>query len=108
MAYRAGARVINAEYIQFHPTTLAVPGADNFLVSEAVRGEGARLYTPDGRHFMDQVSPEWGDLAPRDIVARAIHQEMLDHGYPHVLLNLTEGMDPARIPRALSHDLRYV
>ncbi len=98
MAYRAGARVINAEYIQFHPTTLAVPGADNFLISEAVRGEGARLYTPDGRHFMDQVSPEWGDLAPRDIVARAIHQEMLDHGYPHVLLNLTEGMDPARIP----------
>ena len=54
MAYRAGARVINAEYIQFHPTTLAVPGADNFLISEAVRGGGARLFTPNGRHFMEE------------------------------------------------------
>ena len=97
MAHRAGARVINAEYVQFHPTTLAVPGADNFLISESVRGEGARLYTPDGRHFMDQISPEWGDLAPRDIVARAIHHEMLEHNYPHVLLNLVEAMEPARI-----------
>ena len=97
MAYRAGARVINAEYIQFHPTTLAVPGADNFLISEAVRGEGGRLYTPDGRHFMESVSPRWGDLAPRDVVARAIHHEMLEHGYPHVLLNLAEAMDADRI-----------
>jgi L-aspartate oxidase len=97
MAYRAGARVINAEYIQFHPTTLAVPGADNFLISEAVRGEGGRLYTIDGRHFMDEVAPEWGDLAPRDVVARAIHLELLEHGTPHVLLNLAEAMDSARI-----------
>ncbi len=98
MAYRAGARVINAEYIQFHPTTLAIPGADNFLISEAVRGEGAKLYTPDGRHFMDKVAPKWGDLAPRDVVARAIHHEMLEHGYPHVFLNLADAMDAARIP----------
>jgi L-aspartate oxidase len=98
MAYRAGARVINAEYIQFHPTTLAVPGADNFLISEAVRGEGAQLFTPDGRHFMDAVAPQWGDLAPRDIVARAIHHEMLDHGYPHVLLDLARAMNKDRIP----------
>lgn len=98
MAYRAGARVINAEYIQFHPTTLAVPGADNFLISEAVRGEGARLFTPDGRHFMDAVAPQWGDLAPRDIVARAIHHEMLEHSYPHVLLDLASAMDKDRIP----------
>jgi L-aspartate oxidase len=97
MAYRAGAHVINAEYIQFHPTTLAVPGAENFLISEAVRGEGARLYTPDGRHFMDEVAPEWGDLAPRDIVARAIHHEMVEHGYPHVLLDLAGGMDEEQI-----------
>jgi L-aspartate oxidase len=98
MAYRAGARVINAEYIQFHPTTLAVPGMDNFLISEAVRGEGARLYTPDGRHFMDTYAPEWGDLAPRDVVSRAIHHEMVENGYPYVLLDLTEAMDPADIP----------
>lgn len=98
MAYRAGARVINAEYIQFHPTTLAIAGADNFLISEAVRGEGARLYTPDGRHFMEHYAPKWGDLAPRDVVARAIHHEMLEHGYPHVLLNLAEAMPASRIP----------
>jgi len=99
MAYRAGARVVNAEYIQFHPTSLAVPGADNFLISEAVRGEGGRLYTPDGRHFMEQYSPQWGDLAPRDIVARAIHHEMIQHGYPHVLLDLASQM-PAQEIRA--------
>ncbi|MGC9348237.1 MAG: L-aspartate oxidase [Anaerolineae bacterium] len=97
MAYRAGARVINAEFVQFHPTTLAVPGSDNFLISEAVRGEGARLYTPDGRHFMDDYAPQWGDLAPRDIVSRAIHQEMLENGYPHVLLDLASAMDRERI-----------
>jgi L-aspartate oxidase len=97
MAYRAGARVVNAEYIQFHPTTLAVPGADNFLISEAVRGEGGRLYTPDGRHFMDHYAPRWGDLAPRDVVARAIHHEMITHGYPHVLLDLASHMDADHI-----------
>jgi L-aspartate oxidase len=97
MAHRAGARVVNAEYIQFHPTTLAVPGADNFLISEAVRGEGARLYTPDGRHFMDAYAPKWGDLAPRDVVSRAIHHEMLEHGYAHVLLDLASVMATDRI-----------
>ena len=97
MAYRAGARVINAEYVQFHPTTLALPGAANFLVSEAVRGEGAQLFTPEGRHFMDEYSPEWGDLAPRDVVSRAIHEEMLEHGYPHVLLDLAGAMAPENI-----------
>ncbi|MGD0172953.1 MAG: L-aspartate oxidase [Anaerolineales bacterium] len=89
MAYRAGARVINAEFIQFHPTVLAAPETEGFLISEAVRGEGGRLLTPDGIAFMAKYSPEWKDLAPRDIVARAIHREMVEHDYPHVLLDIS-------------------
>lgn len=98
MAYRAGARIENAEYIQFHPTTLAARKGNNFLITEAVRGEGGKLFTPDGRHFMPEYAPKWGDLAPRDIVARAIHQEMVTHNYPYVLLDLANQMDPASIP----------
>ncbi len=97
MAYRAGARVINTEYIQFHPTTLSVAGGDGFLISEAVRGEGGRLLTPDGRPFMHTYAPKWGDLAPRDIVARAIHHEMVTHGYPHVLLDICSALPAERI-----------
>jgi L-aspartate oxidase len=97
MAYRAGARVINAEYVQFHPTTLAVMGGDGFLISEAVRGEGGRLLTPDGRPFMTHYAPRWGDLAPRDVVARAIHHEMIEHAYPHVLLDIHSALPPDRI-----------
>lgn len=97
MAYRAGARVINAEYVQFHPTALAMPGGGGFLISEAVRGEGGRLLTPDGRPFMTDYAPQWGDLAPRDVVARAIHHEMIEHGYPHVLLDIHSAMSPDAI-----------
>jgi len=97
MAYRAGARVINAEYIQFHPTALAIPGGESFLISEAVRGEGGRLFTPDGRRFMLEVAPRWGDLAPRDVVARAIHREMIEHGYPHVLLDIASVLPPDQV-----------
>ncbi|HXV76510.1 MAG TPA: L-aspartate oxidase [Candidatus Polarisedimenticolaceae bacterium] len=88
MAHRAGARVVNAEYVQFHPTTLHLPGPTKFLISEAVRGEGARLLTPQGEPFMERYSARWKDLAPRDIVARAIYWEMLEHDLPHVMLDL--------------------
>jgi L-aspartate oxidase len=89
MAYRAGARVINTEFIQFHPTVLASPGGEGFLISEAVRGEGGRLLTPEGRAFMEEYSPEWKDLAPRDVVARAIHREMVENDYRFVLLDIS-------------------
>jgi L-aspartate oxidase len=97
MAWRAGARVVNSEYIQFHPTTLSVRGAPNLLISEAVRGEGAVLLTPDGDPFMERYAPEWKDLAPRDVVARAIHTEMLEHGYEHVYLDIASKRSSAFI-----------
>ncbi|HET91370.1 MAG TPA: L-aspartate oxidase [Chloroflexi bacterium] len=97
MAYRAGARIINAEYVQFHPTVLTIPGGEGFLISEAVRGEGGQLLTPDGRAFMADYAPRWGDLAPRDVVARAIHHEMVEHDYPHVLLDIGSVLPAARI-----------
>lgn len=88
MAYRAGARVINTEYIQFHPTAFHQLKTTKFLISEAVRGEGGILLTPSGKPFMERYSPEWGDLAPRDVVARSIYWEMLENGYPYVLLDI--------------------
>ncbi|MGA2112739.1 MAG: L-aspartate oxidase [Anaerolineales bacterium] len=97
MAHRAGARLANTEYIQFHPTALALPGAEGFLISEAVRGEGGVLLTPDGHTFMDRYSPEWKDLAPRDVVARAIHHEMESHGYSYVLLDIASHMEAEAI-----------
>jgi len=97
MAHRSGARIVNAEYVQFHPTTLAVPGAEGFLISEAVRGEGAVLLTPQGRTFMEEYSPQWKDLAPRDVVARAIHHQMETFGYSHVLLELATQLDAETI-----------
>jgi L-aspartate oxidase len=98
MAHRAGARIVNAEYIQFHPTALAVPGAEGFLISEAVRGEGGVLLTPEGRTFMEKYSPQWKDLAPRDVVARAILHQMETYGYSHVLLDIASHM-PAKAIR---------
>ena len=97
MAYRAGARIANAEYVQFHPTALSVPGASGFLISEAVRGEGGVLLTPEGRPFMLDYDPVWEDLAPRDVVARAIHNQMEAYGYPHALLDIASKMDAAAI-----------
>ncbi|MGH9883842.1 MAG: L-aspartate oxidase [Pyrinomonadaceae bacterium] len=97
MAHRAGARIANAEYVQFHPTALAAPGAEGLLISEAVRGEGGVLLSPNGRPFMADYSPEWKDLAPRDVAARAIHHEMEAHGYSHVLLDIASRMPAAAI-----------
>jgi L-aspartate oxidase len=88
MAYRAGAQVINSEYIQFHPTAFHQLTTTKFLISEAVRGEGGVLLTPVGKTFMERYSPEWKDLAPRDVVARSIYWEMLENGYPFVLLDI--------------------
>jgi len=110
MAHRAGARVINAEYVQFHPTALAAPGAEGFLISEAVRGEGGVLLTPTGQPFMEKYDPRWKDLAPRDVVARAIHNEMESNGYSHVLLDIGTRMSvdaiPARFPNIFAECMR--
>jgi len=73
MAYRAGARVINTEYIQFHPTAFYHRNAPCFLITEAVRGAGARLVDEKRQPFMDRYDAKWKDLAPRDVVARSIH-----------------------------------
>lgn len=87
LAYLVGAELADLEFIQFHPTALAVPGARSFLISEAVRGEGAYLLNPDGQRFMLRYD-ERAELAPRDIVARAIFEEMRRFKTDHVFLSL--------------------
>ena len=87
MAYRAGARCINMQYIQFHPTALLAPDGC-FLISETVRGEGGRLVDRHGKEFMQKFHPA-GSLAPRDVAARAIYQTMLESGEPCVYLDIT-------------------
>ena len=111
MAYRAGARVINSEFVQFHPTTFYFQHASRFLVSEAVRGAGARLVHADGEPFMQKYSPDWKDLAPRDVVSRSIHHEMLSRDVPHVYLDLRSFIQADHIrehfPNILQTGLSY-
>ena len=87
MAYRAGAQVSDLAFIQFHPTTLYLAGRPRSLITEAVRGEGALLLDQSGHRFMPDVHP-MAELAPRDIVSRAIVQRLATHGGTHVLLDV--------------------
>ncbi len=93
MAYRAGVEILNAEYIQFHPTTLYHRDSDRFLISESVRGEGARLMDRSGEYFMQRYSPKHKDLAPRDEVARAIYRQIEKNKSGYVYLDATNIKD---------------
>ena len=89
LAYNAGAAIMDMEFYQFHPTALCVPDAPPFLITEAMRGEGAILRNTDGESFMDRYHPQ-GNLAPRDVVSRSLLAEMLATGSNYVLLDATQ------------------
>jgi L-aspartate oxidase len=97
-AYRASARILNCEYVQFHPTTLYVPGRPRKLLTEALRGEGAHLLNEKGQRFMDKYEPSSMELAPRDRVCRAIFEEMAQTGQPCVYLDLSPLAQKLNLP----------
>lgn len=111
MAYRAGARTINMEFVQFHPTTFYHSQAPRTLISEAVRGDGARLVHANGEPFMQNYDAQWKDLAPRDVVSRSIYHEMLARDVPNVYLDLRSYISEARsrehFPNIYQNCLRY-
>ncbi len=127
LAYRAGAAVADMEFVQFHPTVLRTRAGNGFLISEAVRGEGARLLTPAGKRFMPAYDPR-AELAPRDVVSRGIFAAMRREGADHVLLDMThmsehaiqrrfptiyarcraEGIDPAITPIPVTPAAHYL
>jgi L-aspartate oxidase len=109
MAWRAGAKIGNIEFVQFHPTALHVEGAPRFLLSEALRGEGAVLRNDSGEAFMGRYH-EMGDLAPRDVVSRSVVTEMKRTGASQVWLDLTSrdaDFIRARFPRIFDTCLAY-
>ncbi|GKU77052.1 L-aspartate oxidase [Paenibacillus sp. L3-i20] len=109
MAYRAGAYIQDVEFIQFHPTSLCYPGAPRFLISEAVRGEGAVLRNIKGERFMDKYHEQL-ELAPRDVVARAIVSEMEETKSTFVYIDITDEspeMVKHRFPTIYEYCLRY-
>jgi L-aspartate oxidase len=109
MAYRVGARLIDLEYVQFHPTVFAKKNAPHFLVTEALRGEGGVLVNSRGARFMDAAHPD-GSLAPRDVVARAIRHELAASGEPCVFLDLSAmpaGFARERFPNIYERCLRH-
>ncbi|MFC5704253.1 L-aspartate oxidase [Cohnella faecalis] len=109
MAYRAGAIIRDMEFIQFHPTSLCYPGAPRFLISEAVRGEGAYLRNIRGERFMERYHPQL-ELAPRDVVARAIVSEMEATKSTYVYIDITHespDMVRHRFPTIYEYCLQY-
>jgi L-aspartate oxidase len=108
MASRAGARLLNLEFIQFHPTCLYMPGAPRFLITEALRGAGAKLVNHDGHRFMERYHPD-AELAPRDVVARGIVDEMHRTDSECVFLHLGDQGEALarRFPNVAENCLQY-